>query len=155
MGFSGKYSKWTCCGYASGYGFVFCSFFNVIFYILVFFFFQAEDGIRDLVRSRGLGDVYKRQSSRCSSTSVLLSRNVIAQCSRPSDFGRATAQSLGSRFSFQVLAGIPAPGFPLQSLTRNSSLFCDHEVPKPRSPPTVRDLHSDDIGPEARRRQSG
>ena len=26
-----------------------------------YFFFQAEDGIRDLVRSRGLGDVYKRQ----------------------------------------------------------------------------------------------
>ena len=24
-------------------------------------FLQAEDGIRDLVRSRGLGDVYKRQ----------------------------------------------------------------------------------------------
>ena len=30
-------------------------------YVIVFFFFQAEDGIRDLVRSRGLGDVYKRQ----------------------------------------------------------------------------------------------
>ena len=28
---------------------------------LIIFFFQAEDGIRDLVRSRGLGDVYKRQ----------------------------------------------------------------------------------------------
>ena len=28
---------------------------------VVSFFFQAEDGIRDLVRSRGLGDVYKRQ----------------------------------------------------------------------------------------------
>ena len=28
------------------------------------FFFQAEDGIRDLVRSRGLGDVYKRQVRR-------------------------------------------------------------------------------------------
>ena len=27
-----------------------------------YFFFQAEDGIRDLVRSRGLGDVYKRQT---------------------------------------------------------------------------------------------
>ena len=26
------------------------------------FFFQAEDGIRDVERSRGLGDVYKRQS---------------------------------------------------------------------------------------------
>ena len=29
---------------------------------LCVFFFQAEDGIRDLVRSRGLGDVYKRQA---------------------------------------------------------------------------------------------
>ena len=28
------------------------------------FFFQAEDGIRYLVRSRGLGDVYKRQDLR-------------------------------------------------------------------------------------------
>ena len=29
--------------------------------LCVCFFFQAEDGIRYLVRSRGLGDVYKRQ----------------------------------------------------------------------------------------------
>ena len=28
------------------------------------FFFQAEDGIRYLVRSRGLGDVYKRQAKK-------------------------------------------------------------------------------------------
>ena len=28
---------------------------------MMLFFVQAEDGIRDLVRSRGLGDVYKRQ----------------------------------------------------------------------------------------------
>ena len=31
-------------------------------WIIVLVFFQAEDGIRDLVRSRGLGDVYKRQA---------------------------------------------------------------------------------------------
>ena len=31
---------------------------------IIFCFFQAEDGIRDLVRSRGLGDVYKRQVQR-------------------------------------------------------------------------------------------
>ena len=42
-------------------------YFAVLMTILVvlfwsFFFFQAEDGIRDLVRSRGLGDVYKRQA---------------------------------------------------------------------------------------------
>ena len=34
------------------------------------FFFQAEDGIRDLVRSRGLGDVYKRQTKHFSQTDV-------------------------------------------------------------------------------------
>ena len=33
--------------------------------VVFFFFFQAEDGIRDLVRSRGLGDVYKRQVDTC------------------------------------------------------------------------------------------
>ncbi|VDG23432.1 hypothetical protein MUDAN_IGPPGNFN_03624 [Lactiplantibacillus mudanjiangensis] len=30
-------------------------------YQFIFFFFQAEDGIRDSSTSRGLGDVYKRQ----------------------------------------------------------------------------------------------
>ena len=30
----------------------------------MWFFCQAEDGIRDLVRSRGLGDVYKRQEQQ-------------------------------------------------------------------------------------------
>ena len=30
-------------------------------YVFMCLFFQAEDGIRHLVRSRGLGDVYKRQ----------------------------------------------------------------------------------------------
>ena len=33
--------------------------------MMFIFFFQAEDGIRDLVRSRGLGDVYKRQILLC------------------------------------------------------------------------------------------
>ena len=31
--------------------------------IIFLFFFQAEDGIRDPLWSRGLGDVYKRQTS--------------------------------------------------------------------------------------------
>ena len=34
---------------------------------LCFFFFQAEDGIRDAQESRGLGDVYKRQQMQFSS----------------------------------------------------------------------------------------
>ena len=35
--------------------------YDICVVIVAIFFFQAEDGIRDLVRSRGLGDVYKRQ----------------------------------------------------------------------------------------------
>ena len=39
-----------------------CCMYDWIMVLFFFcFFFQAEDGIRDLVRSRGLGDVYKRQ----------------------------------------------------------------------------------------------
>ena len=33
----------------------------MLLFVSLSFFFQAEDGIRYLVRSRGLGDVYKRQ----------------------------------------------------------------------------------------------
>eukprot|EP00657_Telonema_sp_P-1_P008936 TRINITY_DN3141_c0_g1_i2.p1 TRINITY_DN3141_c0_g1~~TRINITY_DN3141_c0_g1_i2.p1 ORF type:complete len:135 (-),score=23.45 TRINITY_DN3141_c0_g1_i2:403-807(-) len=46
-----------------------------------FFFFQAEDGIRDLVRSRGLGDVYKRQILRPASDGI---RSPTVQAERPS-----------------------------------------------------------------------
>ena len=50
-----------------GVSFLFCGVFFFFVYVFFFFFsvffvFQAEDGIRDLVRSRGLGDVYKRQA---------------------------------------------------------------------------------------------
>ena len=39
--------------------------------MFVLFFFKAEDGIRYLVRSRGLGDVYKRQVPALVATSTL------------------------------------------------------------------------------------
>ena len=55
------------------------------FFICILFFFQAEDGIRDLVRSRGLGDVYKRQyldiviyAGRAAELFALLDKNNIA-----------------------------------------------------------------------------
>ena len=48
-------------------------------------FFQAEDGIRDLVRSRGLGDVYKRQGGQA------------AQCG-----GGETGNKVGARGEFRV-----------------------------------------------------
>ena len=46
------------------------------------FFFQAEDGIRDLVRSRGLGDVYKRQPE-CRRRGIRTTRTARALPSRP------------------------------------------------------------------------
>ena len=44
-------------------------------FVYCFFFFQAEDGIRDLVRSRGLGDVYKRQREEAMIELVVALRN--------------------------------------------------------------------------------
>ena len=44
--------------------------------ILTYFFFQAEDGIRDLVRSRGLGDVYKRQLLRSAEVAAWRRRSI-------------------------------------------------------------------------------
>ena len=46
--------------------------------IFFVFFFQAEDGIRDLVRSRGLGDVYKRQVKITNSLSETVSSVSVA-----------------------------------------------------------------------------
>eukprot|EP00658_Telonema_sp_P-2_P061487 TRINITY_DN50193_c0_g1_i1.p1 TRINITY_DN50193_c0_g1~~TRINITY_DN50193_c0_g1_i1.p1 ORF type:complete len:136 (-),score=28.70 TRINITY_DN50193_c0_g1_i1:136-543(-) len=44
--------------------FLFLLFFSDSLVLFIFFFFQAEDGIRDAQESRGLGDVYKRQLFR-------------------------------------------------------------------------------------------
>ena len=46
----------------------------------VMFFFQAEDGIRYLVRSRGLGDVYKRQGELPPTRYSQSRRNPCALC---------------------------------------------------------------------------
>ena len=43
------------------------------------FFFQAEDGIRDLVRSRGLGDVYKRQGADLKERNTMTDADLVAQ----------------------------------------------------------------------------
>ena len=40
---------------------LYCRSYMCAIWCVIVILFQAEDGIRDLVRSRGLGDVYKRQ----------------------------------------------------------------------------------------------
>ena len=53
--------------------------------IVCIFFFQAEDGIRDLVRSRGLGDVYKRQTQAMLGQKVNPSALAASVCPRGTD----------------------------------------------------------------------
>ena len=70
----------------------------IIFFICVVVFFQAEDGIRDLVRSRGLGDVYKRQCwwwPRAPATSAWARPNS-THCRRPSPMLVASGRRLSS-----------------------------------------------------------
>ena len=56
----------------------------VVSVMLCFFFFQAEDGIRDLVRSRGLGDVYKRQVTSMDGTRLCGGRSLMKKFGCPS-----------------------------------------------------------------------
>ena len=51
--------------------------------VVFFFFFQAEDGIRDAQESRGLGDVYKRQPIKIPAAGKSFSITSIPFSSRP------------------------------------------------------------------------
>ena len=60
------------------------------------FFFQAEDGIRDLVRSRGLGDVYKRQGQTALNCAMALhERGVLERYNCPLIGANVEAIQLG------------------------------------------------------------
>eukprot|EP00657_Telonema_sp_P-1_P011726 TRINITY_DN7170_c0_g1_i1.p1 TRINITY_DN7170_c0_g1~~TRINITY_DN7170_c0_g1_i1.p1 ORF type:complete len:198 (-),score=39.70 TRINITY_DN7170_c0_g1_i1:23-616(-) len=65
----------------------------------IFFFFQAEDGIRDLVRSRGLGDVYKRQGH---AMSTIISQSLLEIVASGLTWSKINNGS-------NVYAGKPAP----------------------------------------------
>ena len=56
------------------------------------FFFQAEDGIRYLVRSRGLGDVYKRQAPAIEGEV----NRAIGELARPLLVARAATQGVAA-----------------------------------------------------------
>eukprot|EP00658_Telonema_sp_P-2_P049675 TRINITY_DN37809_c0_g2_i1.p1 TRINITY_DN37809_c0_g2~~TRINITY_DN37809_c0_g2_i1.p1 ORF type:complete len:188 (-),score=38.00 TRINITY_DN37809_c0_g2_i1:93-656(-) len=68
----------------------------------VFFFFQAEDGIRDAQESRGLGDVYKRQPHTSK---------------RPRDAGRDAGKELYAH-GYAKLANLPP--------TKDLATLCSH-----------------------------
>src|SRR5678810_1151206 len=75
---------------------------------MVFFFFQAEDGIRDFCLSRGLGDVYKRQAEygmlpRSTHTRSDREGARGKQCGRTQEIQRLVGRSLRCVFDLAVL----------------------------------------------------
>ena len=80
------------------------------------FFFQAEDGIRDLVRSRGLGDVYKRQQRPILETSIVSPNGFFRVHYDLSGINALSynlellLQALDSAYSFEInYLGFPTP----------------------------------------------
>ena len=62
-------------------------------------FVQAEDGIRDLVRSRGLGDVYKRQDPDTGMFGVFDARQFVV----PDSPSKADAEAALVRLSLSLI----------------------------------------------------
>ena len=83
-----------------------------VVFVCVVFFFQAEDGIRDLVRSRGLGDVYKRQATPCAQADFMREGVSCASESRSENWMRslltvATASATSDKMDFAAGEGRP------------------------------------------------
>ena len=72
----------------------------------VVFFFQAEDGIRDLVRSRGLGDVYKRQPEGRSIVDYALAEGLTGEVGSAADLLRDGAQFVPVSYTHLTLPTI-------------------------------------------------
>ena len=72
------------------------------------FFFQAEDGIRDAQESRGLGDVYKRQTveheDRQTSNLTLNDGEEVGDGGEGARGGRPLAKALGGRAHYLLQA---------------------------------------------------
>src|SRR5674536_196846 len=114
----------------------------------MFFFFQAKDGIRDAQESRGLGDVYKRQTYPCSAGPVRTSKwlgtgrirpvdtpprpNQEAwTCSRPA-LALLEGHIIGSRRSVSVSVSVSV------KLCHSFSLGRQRRVPRPSGIPAWR-----------------
>ena len=71
--------------------------------LFFFFFFQAEDGIRDLVRSRGLGDVYKRQDIAVSALGERLEPDHVVLLVEPCHKARGVAERVPVSYTHLTL----------------------------------------------------
>eukprot|EP00658_Telonema_sp_P-2_P015974 TRINITY_DN16180_c0_g2_i2.p1 TRINITY_DN16180_c0_g2~~TRINITY_DN16180_c0_g2_i2.p1 ORF type:complete len:177 (-),score=22.81 TRINITY_DN16180_c0_g2_i2:568-1098(-) len=95
----------------------------------VFFFFQAEDGIRDAQESRGLGDVYKRQVQRRVMKDQAEIKSLRVEVGRlDKDLGRAlrerdiaTQQLASANSRIRMMGGSPHRSAPMPARSGSSS----------------------------------
>src|SRR5674476_308734 len=106
--------------------------------LLFFFFFQAEDGIRDFCLSRGLGDVYKRQRRTRSQSRIVRLENLRAS-------RKAHREAVG-RVHMDVAAGVLG-GKLVAELTQASKSFGDKIIIKDFSAIVLRGDKIGLIGP--------
>eukprot|EP00658_Telonema_sp_P-2_P039694 TRINITY_DN2836_c0_g1_i1.p1 TRINITY_DN2836_c0_g1~~TRINITY_DN2836_c0_g1_i1.p1 ORF type:complete len:130 (-),score=29.77 TRINITY_DN2836_c0_g1_i1:143-532(-) len=88
--------------------------YSIVAVVLFFFFFQAEDGIRDAQESRGLGDVYKRQTVYGEDCSPVIPAMIYQLAKIP-------------KFSRECLArgvAVVVVGYPATSLVTGRVRFC-------------------------------
>ena len=71
-----------------------------ILYCIVFF--QAEDGIRDLVRSRGLGDVYKRQGGILAAAGLYALQNNIERLKEDHEKAKYLAERINANPNLEI-----------------------------------------------------
>ena len=94
-------------------------------------FSQAEDGIRELVRSRGLGDVYKRQDHNRALSQLA------GKCSaHVNDIRRMTIWGNHSSTQYPDLANCTVGGKPATGLVEES-WYRDTFIPTVQQPPLI------------------
>eukprot|EP00658_Telonema_sp_P-2_P062332 TRINITY_DN5099_c0_g1_i1.p1 TRINITY_DN5099_c0_g1~~TRINITY_DN5099_c0_g1_i1.p1 ORF type:complete len:269 (-),score=48.30 TRINITY_DN5099_c0_g1_i1:168-974(-) len=107
-----------------------------------FFFFQAEDGIRDAQESRGLGDVYKRQVRGTLAAAVMCSRQELLARMAEKDAIEAKIKDISVYLKELGIPGlhgglVDAQGFPRADIdvhavrTKRHELAClqtDHQA---------------------------
>eukprot|EP00831_Metopus_contortus_P082167 TRINITY_DN8821_c0_g1_i1.p1 TRINITY_DN8821_c0_g1~~TRINITY_DN8821_c0_g1_i1.p1 ORF type:complete len:249 (-),score=42.04 TRINITY_DN8821_c0_g1_i1:115-861(-) len=97
--------------------------------VRIFFFFQAEDGIRDVERSRGLGDVYKRQPQNMMKEENSLNPKISSQIRQSGNLPKIP-DNLGIPQDLQNTFEMPVVFQTLRKVRKSSLDFCHSNSPK-------------------------